>query len=216
MEPYLFTVLYGWVIGVLISAPMGPIGMLVIHRTLVKGRRVGLLTGLGAALSDFVYSLLTVLGLAFVTDFIDANRVLLQMVGSAVLVVYAVYLFRSDPAKSLRGPQNEPGPSTDWRDFGTGFGLTFSNPLILFFIIGLFARFGFLSGASSFWQYVLGMVALVAGAVCWWLFITYGVNKIRHRFTARSLRRINRVIAIVLCVMGMYGAGSSVADMMMP
>lgn len=214
MESYVHTILYGVLIGVLVSAPMGPIGMLVIHRTLVKGRKVGLLTGLGAALSDFVYSLLTALGLAFVTDFISSNRTLLQMAGSVVLIIYALTLIKGNPNRSLKTPENEPMPSSDWRDFATGFLFTFSNPLILFFIIGLFARFNFLDSALSISHYILGMLSLIAGAIGWWVLVSHSIDKVRHKFTLRTMQRINRVIGVVLSVMGVYGLATAVAELL--
>lgn len=130
MESLLYIVIRGIAIGILISAPMGPIGMLCIQRTLNKGRWPAFFTGMGAALSDLIYCLLTGLGLSFITDFIETNQLLLQIIGSIVLAAFAFYLFRKNPARQLTTPQDS--PNTYWKDFVTGFLLTFSNPLILF------------------------------------------------------------------------------------
>ena len=128
----------GLLIGILVSAPMGPIGMLCIQRTLNRGRWPAFFTGVGAGLSDLIYCLLTGLGLSFVTDFIQSNQSVLQVIGSIVLIVYAAYLFGANPSRALQPSSMQTG--SYWKDFGTGFLFTFSNPLILFFIIGLFAR----------------------------------------------------------------------------
>ena len=112
---------------------MGPIGMLVIQRTLNKGRKPAFFTGVGAALSDLTYSVLTGLGMSFVTDFIATNELLLQMIGSVLLVGFAIYLFKKNPALALKKPDQ--APESYWKDFVTGFFFTFANPLILFFII---------------------------------------------------------------------------------
>jgi len=90
MEYFWHIISSGLLIGIFISAPMGPIGMLVIQRTLNKGRRPALFTGVGAALSDLTYSLLTGLGLSFITDFIIAKELLLQIIGSVVLIALAL------------------------------------------------------------------------------------------------------------------------------
>ncbi len=135
MASFLYIVLRGMAIGLLISAPMGPIGMLCIQRTLNKGRWPAFFTGVGAALSDLIYCLLTGLCLSFITDFVETNQLLLQIIGSLVLAAFAFYLFRKNPARSLSTPSEQ--ANTYWKDFVTGFLLTFSNPLILFFIIGL-------------------------------------------------------------------------------
>lgn len=203
MESLLYILFSGFFIGVFISAPMGPIGMLVIQRTLTKGRSSALSTGVGAALSDIVYCLLTGMGLSFVTDFITANKNILQVIGSAVLIIYGIYLFRANPSRALH--KNSTPDNTYWRDFGTGFLFTFSNPLILFFIIGLFARFNFMDSNYGVFHYVIGYSAIAAGALCWWLIITYFVNKVRSHFNVRSMWLINRIIASILLIMAFFG-----------
>ena len=108
----------GLLIGIFISAPMGPIGMLVIQRTLNKGRHAAFFTGIGAALSDLTYCLLTGLGMSFITDFILAKELLLQIIGSIVLIAFAIYLFRKNPTLALKKPDNS--TNTFFKDFGTG------------------------------------------------------------------------------------------------
>ncbi|MCM1518558.1 MAG: LysE family translocator [Pseudoflavonifractor sp.] len=203
MENLLYITLRGLSIGALISAPMGPIGMLCIQRTLNKGRWPAFFTGVGAALSDLIYCLLTGLGLSFVTDFIENNQEILQVVGSLVLIGFGIYLFRKNPARDLKTPDD--APANYWSDFVTGFLFTFSNPLILFFIIGLFARFSFLQPEYMYYHYILGYTSIFAGALLWWFLITFGVNKVRHHFNVRSMWLINRVIAVILLVMAAIG-----------
>lgn len=193
----------GVLIGILMSAPMGPIGMLVIQRTLNKGRRPAFYTGIGAALSDLTYSLLTGLGMSFVTDFVTSRQMLLQIVGSVVLIGFAFYLFKKNPTVSLKKP-DEVSPGF-WRDFWTGFLFTFANPLIVFFIIGLFARFNFLLPEFQYYHYVAGYGAIVGGALLWWWLITYFVNKARAHFNVRSLWIFNRIVACILFIMAAVG-----------
>ena len=92
----------GIVIGVLVSAPMGPIGMLCIQRTLNKGRWHGFVTGLGAALSDVIYAALTCLGMGVVVNFVEANQAPLQLMGSIVLGLFGYYIYQSNPVKNLK------------------------------------------------------------------------------------------------------------------
>jgi threonine/homoserine/homoserine lactone efflux protein len=203
MDTIMHILTSGILIGIFVSAPMGPIGMLVIQRTLNKGRKPALFTGIGAALSDLTYSLLTGLGLSFVTDFIVANEMLLQILGSLVLIAFAFYLFRKNPTIALKKPDNQ--ASSFWKDFVTGFLFTFANPLILFFIIGLFARFNFIMPEFKYYHYILGYIAIFAGALFWWWTITYFINKVRSHFNMRSLWIFNRIIASILALMAIYG-----------
>ena len=155
MEEYIYIITRAFAIGLLISAPMGPIGVLCIQRTLSKGRLAGFYTGIGAAISDLIYCLLTGLGISFITDFVETNRNILQVIGSAVLLAYAIFLIKgkkkpntSDNSAKHLGESVTDNPTvkqhTHLQDLLTGFFLTFSNPLIVFLIIGLFARFNFL------------------------------------------------------------------------
>lgn len=92
----------GFIIGVIVSAPLGPVGVLCIQRTLNKGRWYGFVTGIGAAMSDIFYALLTGYGMSFVFDYVNKNIFYLQLFGSALLLAFGIYTFRSNPVHSLR------------------------------------------------------------------------------------------------------------------
>lgn len=203
MESFGQIILSGFLIGVLVSAPMGPVGILIIQRTLNKGRWAAFFTGIGAALSDIFYCLLTGLGLAFITDFITAHDFLLEILGSLVIVAFAIYLFQKNPARALR--KRHENKTTVFKDIGTGFLFTFSNPLILFFIIGLFGRFNFLTPDYQFYHYIVGYVAIFVGALTWWYLITFFINKIRAHFNVRSMWLLNRIIGAILIIMAIVG-----------
>ncbi len=208
MDQFSQIVISGLIIGVLISAPMGPIGMLCIQRTLNKGRWPAFFTGVGAAISDLFYCLLTGLGLSFVTDFIQAHQMILQILGSLVLAAFAFYLFKKNPTRALQ--PNLEHSNNFFADLGTGFLFTFSNPLILFFIIGLFARFNFLMPEYRYYHYWVGYLSIFGGALTWWYLITYFVNKVRAHFNVRSLWLINRIIGSVLFIMAAVGCYMSI------
>lgn len=204
--------LRGILIGILVSAPMGPIGMLCIQRTLSRGRWPAFFTGVGAGVSDLTYCLLAGLGLSFVTDFIETNQSLLQLIGSVVLLVYAGYLFGSNPSRSLNKTAAQ--PMSCWKDFVTGFLFTFSNPLILFLIIGLFARFAFLAPEFQAYHYVAGYLSILVGAVLWWFGVTWFVNKVRGHFNLRSMWLVNRILAGIIVVMGSIGFLTALRDLL--
>ena len=210
MELILYIILRGLAIGILVSAPMGPIGVLCIQRTLNKGRWSGFFTGLGAALSDIVYCILTGVGMSFVIEFIERNQNILQSVGSIVLLVYGIYLLRKNTAGNLKAPQ--PKKTSYPKDFITGFLLTFSNPLILFLIISFFARFSFLSPDYLFYHYIIGFIFIFLGALLWWFIITYFVNKVRSHFNVRSMWLVNRIIGIIIVLMSVIGFIMGVKD----
>lgn len=203
MEEFGYIIIRGLAIGILISAPMGPIGMLCIQRTLDKGKFPAFFTGVGAALSDIFYCLLTGLGLSFITDFIETHQILLKIIGSLVIIAFGIYLIKKNPSRSLKKTTAQ--SNTYWSDIVSGFFLTLSNPLILFFIIGLFARFNFMLPEFKYYHYIVGYLSIFIGAIIWWFTITSAVNKVRAHFNIRSMKIVNRVIAILLIVMAIIG-----------
>lgn len=193
----------GVLIGVLVSAPMGPIGILCIQRTLNKGRWHGFVTGLGAALSDVLYAILTCLGMGVVITFIEANQAPLQLLGSAVLALFGYYIYKSDPVKSLRKRQE--GKTSYAQDFITAFLLTFSNVFIILLYIGLFARFSFILPDSSIFVVAAGLLCIGIGAVLWWFVITYFIAKLKKRFNVRGIWVLNRVIGSIIIALSVVG-----------
>ncbi len=181
---------------------MGPIGILCIQRTLNNGRQSGFFTGIGAAISDLFYCLIAGLGLSIVTDFIDDNENILQVAGSIFLIIYSVYMIIHKPVKEVKDTEVSVNRT---RDMITGFFFTLSNPLILFLILTLFARFSFPMADYKFYHIVIGYIFIVLGALLWWTVITYAVDKVRGRFNINSMIVINRIMGSILLIMSLYG-----------
>lgn len=201
----------GIAIGIIISAPMGPVGILCVQRTLEKGRSTGFFTGIGAAISDLFYCLITGFGLSFIEDFLKANQNVIQIIGSVVLVIFGIYLFRSNPAKSLKKPDSQ--QVSKRKNILGGFLFTFSNPLIIFLIIGLFARFNFLLPEIQFYHYIIGFVAIFIGALIWWWLVTLFVDKVRTHFNLRSMWLINKIIGAIVMIFALVGVVTAVTGM---
>ena len=193
----------GLIVGVVVSAPLGPVGVLCIQRTLNKGRWYGFVTGLGASLSDISYALLTGYGMSFMDQFLTKNQILLQIIGSIMLFLFGVYTFRSNPVQSIRPLSSTPGSYL--HNFITAFFVTLSNPLIIFLFIGLFARLSFVMPGSPVGFQLVGYIAIVLGALSWWFGITYFVNKVRTRFNLRGIWMLNRIIGVIVMVLSVAG-----------
>ena len=135
---HIFEIIYkGIIIGIIVSAPMGPIGILCVQRTLNRGRLHGLATGLGAMLSDLIYASATLIGLGFIDDFLNNNQLLIQSIGSIVIILFGVALFYTNPMKVVK-PRTKI-PETRYNQyFVTAFFLTLSNLAIIFLFISLF------------------------------------------------------------------------------
>ena len=189
----------GIVIGILASAPMGPVGILCIQRTLNKGRWYGFVTGMGAAASDIIYALITGLGMSFVMDFINnaENKFILQILGSVMLLGFGIYCFMSDPMKNAHKSSNQKGSLT--HNAITAFFVTLSNPLIIFLFMATFGSFAFIIPNHPFEMFV-GYLSIILGALLWWFGLTWLVDKIRNKFDTNGILIINKVIGSVVII----------------
>lgn len=197
-------ILKGLIIGIVASAPMGPVGVLCIQRTLNKGRWFGFVTGIGAALSDIIYALITGFGMSFVVEFIENknNMFYLQLIGSIMLLFFGLYTYKSNPAESIRPASKNKGSLI--HNFVTAFFVTFSNPLIIFLFVALFARFTFVI-PDHVLQQSLGYLSIFIGALLWWFALAYAINKVRTRFKVKEIFILNRIIGGVVIIAAIAG-----------
>lgn len=197
-------ILKGLIVGIIASAPMGPIGILTIQRTLNKGRWFGFVTGVGAAVSDIIYAIITGVGMSFVMDFIEnpRNFFWLKLVGSVLLFAFGFYTFMSNPTQRLRPASKNRG--TLVHNGITGFLVTFSNPLIVFLFIALMARFEFVV-PEHYLEQGFGYLAIFVGALLWWFGLTLVIDKVRARFHVDTILVFNKVIGAIVMIVSMIG-----------
>ena len=202
----------GMLIGMIASAPMGPVGVLCVQRTLNKGRWYGMVTGIGAAVSDIIYACITGFGMAFVMDFVnnEQNKFYLQIAGSALLLAFGIYTWRSDPTKNIHTSGKQKG--TLWYNTWTAFLVTFSNPLIIFLFMALFAQFAFVIPDRPF-EMLIGFASIVGGALLWWYGLSWLVDKVRAIFDDAGIRIINQVIGVVVIVFSVVSLFGTVTNL---
>ena len=198
----------GMLIGMIASAPMGPVGILCVQRTLNKGRWYGI----GAAISDIFYAGITGFGMAFVMDFInnDQNKFYLQIIGSVLLLAFGIFTWRTDPTKNMHRSGQQRGSL--WYNMWTAFLVTFSNPLIVFLFMGLFAQFAFVIPEHPF-EMVVGFASIVGGALLWWYGLTWLVDKIRSIFQEDGIRIINQIIGVIVIIFSVISLFGTVTNL---
>ena len=199
----------GFVIGICISAPVGPIGVLCIQRTLHKGPKHGLITGLGATTSDLVYALMAIFGVGYVIDFIQHNELAIQIIGSVVIFLFGIYIFNCNPVKQQLSKDDDKKGSY-LQDFFTSFGVTITNPLIIFILIALFARFQFVPPKLTLDYVTICVASILLGAFAWWLILTSIVNLFRTKFGERGFWLINKITGTSIMGIALFGLGYSV------
>lgn len=209
------TIAKGFLIGFLVSSPMGPINMLTIQRTLNRGRWHGFVTGLGAVLSDFTYAIITLVGLSFVSDLLTEYESSLQLLGSIILIFFGIGVFRTNPLKGWK-PDRIAGETRYMKDFISAFLLTVSNPAIILVFVGLFARFSFHPLTDGPVSVIAGLVSFLVAAMIWWFVLTTLVSRLRKHFNRRGLILLNRIIGILLMIVGAGGILFSVFPELLP
>ena len=187
----------GLLIGIISSAPMGPVGILCIQRTLNKGRWYGFVTGIGAAISDTIYALIVGLGMSFIIKPLQnpTYQLILQISGSVLLLLFGIYCFKSNPMKKMHQSSNTKG--SIFHNGLTAFLVTISNPLIIFLFMATFAQFALVQPDRPV-EMIVGFACIPAGALLWWYGLTWLVDKIRGKFDVNGVLIINKVIGSVV------------------
>ena len=191
----LFILIKGILLGLAIAAPVGPIALLCIRRTLSQGRMVGLLSGFGAATADGLYGGMAAFGLTALSDLLVANTDYLQILGGLFLCYLGLTTVWAKPAialtqsDSLNDPQRT-AHLTVLSAYGSTLALTLTNPATIFSFIAIFAGLGITQ--TSYLSSVTLVFGVFTGSVLWWLMLVSGVTYLRRRLTPQRLRRFNQ------------------------
>ncbi|MBY0292408.1 MAG: LysE family transporter [Alphaproteobacteria bacterium] len=191
----------GVLVGFIIAAPVGPIGILCIRRTLGGSYALGLATGLGAGLADTFYGAVAGFSLASVADFIKNNDFYLRLFGGILLGWIGFSILRAPPRQN--NAENE-GDATLLSSLTSAFLLTVSNPLTLIVFAAAFAAMGIAPLEGSFSQAFVLVAGVFVGANAWWLSLSTTVHLMHHKLSDRQLLWINRSSGVLLCAFSAY------------
>jgi len=191
--------LKGIVVGFSLAAPVGPIGLLCIRRSLAEGRLVGLATGLGAATADATYAAIAGFGLTAVSAFLVTQKIWLGVIGGAFLCVMGTRTFLAPPADHAARLR---GDGSLLSAYGSTFFLTLTNPMTILAFIPLFAGLGL--GLSGDYASPAATVAGVfGGSALWWLLLSGGVSLLRAHIKG-WMRLVNHVSGAIIIAFGLY------------
>lgn len=190
----------GLILGFSIAAPVGPIGVLCIRRTLTFGPVTGLLSGLGAATADAVYGAIAGFGLTFISTLLVSQQYWLAWLGGIYLLYLGVRILRATPAQYHQAPTaaNLTGA------FLSTFVLTLTNPVTILSFAAIFAGLGLAASASNFQAAVALVLGVFAGSALWWLTLTTAVSLFKTRLRPDALQWINRISGIIICGFGVF------------
>lgn len=196
--------LRGLIIGFSIAAPVGPIGVLCIRRTLAEGRTAGLVCGLGAATADAIYGSIAGFGLTFISSILISHQGWLRLAGGAFLCYLGIRTFLTRPAghaAPARGDGFVPA-------YLSTFFLTLTNPMTILSFAAIFAGLGLANTGGDYVSAGMLVLGVFLGSALWWLILAGGLGMLRERFNPRGLRWVNRISGVIIVGFGLIALGS--------
>lgn len=193
----------GLLIGIIVAAPMGPVNILCIHRTLACGRIAGLTAGMGAALGDAAFALIAALGITAVAAFVEAHEAWFRIPGAVMLLALGIKLWLSHPHYE----QREVNGQSLLRSLFATFVLTVSNPITIAAFIALFVAWGLSSGLTipAATEVVLGVLV---GSMAWWVALVFIIGMLHRKIEDRHMLLLNRITAVAVVLFGLYAVDS--------
>ena len=190
--------LQGLVIGFSTAAPVGPIGLLCIQRSLAKGSISGLISGLGAATADAAYGSIAAFGIASVSTLLVNQQAWIRLVGGAFLIFLGTRIY-------LRAPSDSAAPMKTrnlFGDYASTFVLTLSNPLTIISFAAIYAGLGLAGAGGDYTAAVAVVSGVFSGSVLWWVVLSAGVGSLRARLRPNGMRWVNRISGAILFTFG--------------
>jgi threonine/homoserine/homoserine lactone efflux protein len=191
--------LKGLVIGFVIAAPVGPIGVLCARRTLMHGRRAGFFSGMGAATADAIYGFVAAFGLTFISDMLLEYHTWLRWAGGAVLLLLGAKAILSRPVKKGDLPRSARHYAGL---YSSTFFLTLTNPMTIFSFAAVFAGFGLAGTRGSILATATLIIGVFLGSALWWLLLVGIFSLYRHKFQSHELHWLNRISGTIIAGCG--------------
>ncbi|MDJ0724132.1 MAG: LysE family transporter [Prochloraceae cyanobacterium] len=195
---YLSFFLKGLVIGISIAAPVGAIGILCIKQTLLQGRLVGFISGLGAATADGIYGCIAGFGLTFLSSFLIEQQFLFRAIGGSFLCYLGIKTFLEKP-KSKEIYANKKSLASSYI---STFLLTLTNPMTILSFTAIFAGLGLINSQANYSLAAIFVLGVFLGSASWWLLLSNGVNFFRKKFDFEKLSLLNRISGIIIISFG--------------
>jgi len=184
----------GLFIGFSIAAPVGPIGILCIKRTLTSGRLYGFVSGLGAASADAFYGSIAALGLTFISNFLIQQQVWLRLIGGLFLCYLGVKTFVTRPPASV----TQSGHPNLLAAYASTFFLTLTNPITILFFAAIFTGLGLVKVQGTYASAISLVIGVFLGSSFWWVLLSTAVHLLRARFQPSGLLWVNRISGLII------------------
>ena len=192
--------LRGLIIGFSIAAPVGPIGVLCIRRTLAEGRASGLVSGLGAATADAIYGCIAGFGLTFISSILIGQQGWLRLVGGGFLCYLGLKTFLARPAEQAASAEGNGLVGA----YASTFFLTLTNPMTILSFAAIFAGLRVASANGNYVSVGVLVLGVFIGSALWWLTLSGVVGVFRCKFDSHWLRWVNRISGVIITGFGLF------------
>ena len=202
----LMDMLKGFLVGICASAPIGPIAILVVQKSLSKGHKAGFVSGLGASVVDTLYAFIAIFALAFAQKLVEQHQNLILLVGGLVLSVVGVSMAFSNPFRKMK----KDGKSRVLtKDFAQAVIMGLSNPMAIFVMFTLFAFFGLAKDAPQTWSVAPILISVSLGSVTYWFSVSWLLSRFAKNFRMRTILWISRITGAIIVIIGiaLFGQG---------
>ena len=205
--------LKGWLIGFLIAVPVGPIALLCIRHSLIRGMKYGLIAGLGAAFADTFYRILAGFGITLSCDFFSNHQFSCQLMGAAFLFYLGFSTLRAKPQAKIEEIMQ---PMSYKHVFLTAFFLTLSNPLTILGFLGIYAAFGIGMMDEKILSGVFIASGIFIGSTTWWFFLSYSSSFIGKKINFQSTYLLNKILGSAFLAFGFITALAALRVILLP
>ncbi len=192
-------ILKGIVVGIIVTAPVGPIGLLCIQRTINRGMLSGLVTGVSSAMADIMFAIIAGFSISAIGNFMEVNKLIIRLIGGIIVLILGIRIYTINPVKRLR--HQKPQKSSYFSDAISGFLITLTNPVVIIVFGAAFASLG-LNEAQENKEIILTITGIFIGASAWWTTLTFLINIFKTKINLRKMFWINRITGILVVLFG--------------
>jgi len=191
--------LKGILIGMMVSIPLGPIGLYVIQKTINKDRFSGIISGMGVSLADSVYAVIAGFSLTYILNFICNHELLIQLFGAVILIMLGLHIFFKNPVREMRKYRKR--GTSYFQDFAFTFLITLSNPVVVFIFIAVLTGSGVVLSISEPLEALFIIIGIFCGGNLWWILLTTVISFFRHHFNLRLLWWFNKIAGVMVILL---------------
>lgn len=192
--------LKGIILGLTVSMPLGPTGIILINRTIKRGRLSGFFSGLGLATADTLLAVVAAAGFSVIISFINQERFIISLIAGIVIIGIGLKIYLSNPVKDIRN--REKTDKSLWRDYYSVFVLSISNPYTVLIFVAFFSGVHINGDVKPALVPFFLIPGVLIGTIAWWFFLSYFLSRFKKKIRLRVIVTVNKVAGIVVMAIG--------------